>query len=398
MSNTRSRWIWIPFSILGGFLFASVFTAGFAQGANATKVPQSLNNTGLESNLINIDKTSSFTYQGRLDYSGRPANGLFDFIVELWTDENLGSKKADCVDIHNPTGLDNQSVEDGLFTFYLACNASGSAYNFSGQSLWIKVKVRPDGSGQYTTLPRQPIAATPYAFSLYPGAVISGTITTPSLDVFNSIGIAIAGASRGTNVQNGYAGTFISDNYRGLYVLSKAGYYDAYFAGTGGIYAANYWASQSNRLLAFNSSNQSLQSRDVLAIAGVVDLPDGTPLLAVQKADLMNSTAIVGVMLQGVSLKIVQVGNSQALDIEPFDGDVAAGGYLAIVTNGLVTSVRVATSSGNLQIGDWLTISSTPGIAMLSDSQSQADIPLLGKVAGLIDPLTGLVPVFVILH
>src|SRR5205823_11204730 len=41
---------------------------------------------------------------------------------------------------------------------------------------WLEIAVKPAGGGNYTTLsPRQPLTPAPYAISLVPGTVISGT-------------------------------------------------------------------------------------------------------------------------------------------------------------------------------------------------------------------------------
>lgn len=122
--------------------------------------------------------THTFTYQGRLLDGGQPANGYYDFIVTLWTSETVGTQIAACEDWTNP--LNNHYVEDGIFTFHLQpTNAATRLEVFNGENRWIQVQVRPYDPldvEPYTTLPRQPIAAAPYAFSLYPQAVISGTV------------------------------------------------------------------------------------------------------------------------------------------------------------------------------------------------------------------------------
>lgn len=122
--------------------------------------------------------THTFTYQGRLLDGGQPANGYYDFIVTLWTSETVGTQIAACEDWTNP--LNSHYVEDGIFTFHLQpTNAATRLEVFNGENRWIQVQVRPYDPldvEPYTTLPRQPIAAAPYAFSLYPQAVISGTV------------------------------------------------------------------------------------------------------------------------------------------------------------------------------------------------------------------------------
>ncbi len=99
--------------------------------------------------------------QGRLtDSSGNPLpDGDYEVYFALYESETGGVPI--CGDTNTVT------VEDGLFHSYLD-------YCYSvlhGQKVWLGVEVEWDGE----MTPRQPIYAVPYALSLRPGAVISGT-------------------------------------------------------------------------------------------------------------------------------------------------------------------------------------------------------------------------------
>jgi hypothetical protein len=103
---------------------------------------------------------SLFTYQGRLESSGAPADGVYDLRFTLCDSESLGSvvSSTDCVD--------NVDVVDGLFTVMLDFGPGA----FDGQARWLEIEVRPDAApidcsgGGFTLLsPRQPLTATPYA-------------------------------------------------------------------------------------------------------------------------------------------------------------------------------------------------------------------------------------------
>jgi hypothetical protein len=148
-------------------------------------------------------QTWTFTYQGRLSENGTPANGTYDFATSVYTHPTTsGSLVATCIDVG--PGLGNYQVNDGLFTFHLLCNGDNSTV-FTGGDRWLEVQVARHGTGITTTLARQPIAPAPYAFSLFPGAVISGTATG------NGLGGAIL------NISNG------SSTYPGLFVQSNSG-------------------------------------------------------------------------------------------------------------------------------------------------------------------------------
>ncbi|MBN1656845.1 MAG: hypothetical protein JXA93_00515, partial [Anaerolineae bacterium] len=115
----------------------------------------------------------SFTYQGRLSSDGVPADGHYDFVVTVWDAAELGIQLATCNNVGSVDNLDNQPVERGLFTFYLVCG-DWNGDVFTGGARFLEIQVRPHGEIAYTTLPRQAIAPTPYAWSLYPQAKIEG--------------------------------------------------------------------------------------------------------------------------------------------------------------------------------------------------------------------------------
>ena len=102
---------------------------------------------------------SAFTYQGQLTSSGSPANGDYDFEFALYT-VATGGTAADTITL---TGL---PVSEGLINASL----DFTDVPFTGQALWVEVRVRPSGSSSgYTTLsPRQALTAAPYAlFALH---------------------------------------------------------------------------------------------------------------------------------------------------------------------------------------------------------------------------------------
>jgi hypothetical protein len=114
----------------------------------------------------NIGPTDTFTYQGRLTDGGAPANGAYDFRFSVYTAE-VGGSLLGSVMLHNDIAVTN-----GSFSVNLDPGAMNTV--FTGEGRWLLVEVRPGSSiGAYTALPRQPITASPYAWSLRPGAVIS---------------------------------------------------------------------------------------------------------------------------------------------------------------------------------------------------------------------------------
>lgn len=94
----------------------------------------------------------SFTYQGRLDASGSAATGNHDFEFRVFDLATDGLQQG-------LTTAVTQAVTDGLFT----ATINPGSNVFTGADRWLEVRVRPAGSGTFTTLPRQRIAASPYA-------------------------------------------------------------------------------------------------------------------------------------------------------------------------------------------------------------------------------------------
>lgn len=91
---------------------------------------------------------TAFTYQGRLQQQGRPAEGRFDLSFELFDARDGGSSfgRIDRFDV---------AVSGGAFAAELDF---GHAV-FSGDPVWLEILVRPAGEGSYTALtPRHRLA------------------------------------------------------------------------------------------------------------------------------------------------------------------------------------------------------------------------------------------------
>jgi hypothetical protein len=102
-----------------------------------------------------------FTYQGRLETEATmgapltPANGAFDFIFRLFSNET-GSNS-----VGSPTQLNDITVNNGVFTVPLDFGSD----ILSGGPLWLGISVRDaNDNGAFTPLtPNQKITSTPYA-------------------------------------------------------------------------------------------------------------------------------------------------------------------------------------------------------------------------------------------
>jgi hypothetical protein len=116
---------------------------------------------------------TAFTYQGRLNTAGIPANGVYDLRFELYdalTDGNLSS-----ISVTNAGTM----VSNGLFTATLDFGLGA----ISGATLWLDIAVRTNGESEFAPLaPRQLLTPSPYAvYSASAGAVSPGSITSSSI-------------------------------------------------------------------------------------------------------------------------------------------------------------------------------------------------------------------------
>jgi hypothetical protein len=97
---------------------------------------------------------TNFSFQGRLQDTGNPANGAYDLRFRLYDEPTGGAQVGPAV------SRDDVDVANGLFTVRLDFGDV-----FDGAALFMEIGVRPGAStGDYTLLtPRQPLTPTPYA-------------------------------------------------------------------------------------------------------------------------------------------------------------------------------------------------------------------------------------------
>ena len=111
---------------------------------------------------------TAFTYQGRLQDTGEPANGTYDLRFTLF-DVPIGGAPLGV-----PNDLPTVAVTGGLFQVVLDFGPAA----FDGLDRWLEVAVRASGQVvPHTDLaPRQPITAVPYAMRATTALQVSGTI------------------------------------------------------------------------------------------------------------------------------------------------------------------------------------------------------------------------------
>ena len=120
---------------------------------------------------------TGFTYQGRLDDGGQPANGTYDLTFLLY------DAPADGTQIYWALDFLDTGVSNGLFALTLDFGPVA----FPGDARWLEIRVRRSGTGDdYMPLaPRQSLAPAPYAFYApmagTAAAVASSAVTAPGI-------------------------------------------------------------------------------------------------------------------------------------------------------------------------------------------------------------------------
>ena len=117
---------------------------------------------------------TAFTYQGRLNTNGTPANGAFDLRFTLYDANAVGNVIA------GPLDLPAVAVANGLFTAQLDFGEGV----FSGAARWLEIAVSPAGANSFISLsPRQAVSPTPYAiYAGSAGSVPDGTVVANQLN------------------------------------------------------------------------------------------------------------------------------------------------------------------------------------------------------------------------
>src|SRR6266536_5380418 len=109
----------------------------------------------MSASSVVLAQTGAFTYQGKLNDGGNPANGNYDLQFKLYDALTGGTQ----IGVRTRPDV---PVTGGVFTVQLDF-AVGA---FGGPDRFLEIGVRPAGSpNAFTTLsPRQPITSSPYAF------------------------------------------------------------------------------------------------------------------------------------------------------------------------------------------------------------------------------------------
>jgi hypothetical protein len=148
---------------------------------------------------------TAFSYQGRLDTSGSPANGFYDLefmVCDALTNGNV---------VGGPLTNSATGVTNGLFI--VALDFGNSV--FMGPGRWLQLAVRTNGNGVFTTLlPRQQLLPVPYSImasgasnllGTLPAEQLSGTLPASALAGYSG---SVALTNGGNSFYGSFSGSF----------------------------------------------------------------------------------------------------------------------------------------------------------------------------------------------
>ncbi|MEI6676632.1 MAG: tail fiber domain-containing protein, partial [Verrucomicrobiota bacterium] len=135
---------------------------------------------------------TGFTYQGRLNSSGNPAGGSYDFRFKLFVD-SFGNTQAGSTVLASGVPVTN-----GLFTVAIDFGAG----MFTGTGYWLEVGVRTNGASSYTSLaPLQALTPSPYAiFANGAGSATTATTAASAATATTATTASAVGANGVNNV------------------------------------------------------------------------------------------------------------------------------------------------------------------------------------------------------
>jgi hypothetical protein len=173
---------------------------------------------------------TAFTYQGRLNDGGNPANGLYDFRFKLASDD-LGNNYVGDAYLTNAIPVTN-----GQFITTVDFGAG----IFTGSNYWLEVDVRtnnPANTLAYTTLaPLQGVTPTPYSVFANTASNVSGTVYAAQL----------SGPIPGGQLSGTYPGAVNFDNPANSFAGNGGGLTNVNAATVSGLNATNFWQTAGN--------------------------------------------------------------------------------------------------------------------------------------------------------
>ncbi len=248
---------------------------------------------------------TAFTYQGRLNIGNSPATGVYDMQFALSNAVSGGSQIGSTI---TSPGI---NVSNGLFITTLDFNNV-----FNGQSAWLSIGVRSNGTGNYAGLtPPQAITPTPYAMYAEGANALNLTGTIPTA---NLSGVALLGAGNTFTADQTVLGQVTAGGGAGaLTMLDRFHPVNAF---------GWQWTSEGKGLTATRFNGGGGSSFFNIATNGLVGIGTATPVSALQVNGTVTATAFSG---DGTSL----TGVAKTSSANTFTGNwIVSSGSVGIGT------------------------------------------------------------------
>jgi hypothetical protein len=335
-----------------------------------------------------------FSYQGELKKNGSPViDNSCVMTSTLWDSQSNLSGQIGGNQIINPV-----AVNGGLFTVQLNTGNQFGADAFTGSDRWLQTVVKCTADGVPIMLSRQQLSATPYALSLRPGALISGTVP-PNGSVFSVInpsstfsGRASIDGKQGNGIsltvrQAGVWGD--ADNGSGVVGTSAGNGYgvEAYSSGNIGVHGEGYPAGMQGQSNGFGVWGIGT----VAGVYGSSDNNDGLSGFSGSGNGVFGTSGVTGVVGistgSGGSVAGVygQTAHGSGLTLLPSAGvwgDTSTGDGVAGISNSGAGVYGAATTSNGAAV--WADGSGPTGTAL---KISNGGIKVVGAGIGSTTPV-----------
>jgi len=311
---------------------------------------------------------TAFTYQGRLNDGGPPANGTYDLRFSLFTTNSGGSLAYGFV---TNSGI---AISNGLFTVTMDFGSNV----FDGTIYWLQIGVRTNGAAGFTAIsPRQQLMPAPYSiFAENENAGgISGTI--PAGNVGGTYGNAV-NFNNGANSFDGsffgdfYGATFTGGNFVGNFVGTGSSLTDVWHTGGnfGTIAGADFVGTIDNQPLELHVNSSRAFRLEPTAntgyVSGAVNVIGGSSSNAVMPG-------IHGATIAGGGAPFYFGGNTENLIGADF-GTIGGGVNNEILSNSYESTI----SGGNANSIQPGAFRSTIGGGWLNNIQADAPQSFIG--------------------
>jgi hypothetical protein len=290
---------------------------------------------------------TAFSYQGRLNDGGQPANGTnYGMVFYLYNVPTGGTALGNL-------GIVSVTVSNGLFTVPL-----DFGNQFDGTPRWLEISVQKNG-GSFTTLsPRQQILPTPYAIMANTASNLLGTL--PAAQLSGAVGNGqLANSSISVNAGSGLSGggsvaLGSSTTLANAGVLSVTGNSDITASTVGGAVTLGDTATSTNTPSTIVKRDASGNfSAGSVTLNGVLNLPAttaGTGIVYQGGSTLIHTYGLWNFFAGEGAGNLTTSGEMNtgvgyaALAKNTSGGDNTANGFQALVNN---TSGNANTANGN---------------------------------------------------